>query len=1143
MALVVAATLFVGMYILTFTEDGRNFICNSICGILEKTHGVELNVDNWNGKFTGECNLKGVHLKVKDKNEVFIEELNLKNIHWFSEEKFDISIGNFKFEIFTKSQNKVESICEAYKMAVSYFAILQTYVNKIVLTGKGVIKNPDNEHVLEDLNYRSVKSELNSKKYALTFCLDKSKSAFRKTKICEITFTENRNTKVIKFTNICDCFGEAKLTQIDSNLCKIYIKLNRNNSELLDLCGIYSLKQKGGKILNCHGNVLKEAICFDIKMSNKKKKINLEIFNVKSDKLSEALKTFTKSNLKDFGLCFECDEHLYDVFFVYIKDFRASLENQYEKNFAKFEIKSGKDVEIISEGIEGKFLLKYKEIPYTLDNLYLKIHNDFSKAELKAKSGSTRLSSNMSLQNSALYLDSLLIKNSSFEIKNLDRINVFNQKAAKEFEISCEDVACTSDFLGVSKQDLQGKCTLNLKILNSKLDVILKSEAGINYKSTTVFNTKVSFSDGDSEGQIEKIKLGNAELQNIDFNYKKGRISATTKPNGKEDFRFEGLFRQENSWYLGKFNKVCLKSLNISSDNFLLMYEPSKNVLKLNSTAIKLAENGSIMLDVLMQNDNLSLKADFKNIALNKLVKLKNLKKNKLFDGLTASGTCNLHGSLSNLTGAFDLEIFKNQTNNIWSSKGKLADSYFSCSLTYKDNGNYILGNIKLPKVISLKDFKLADSVRKDVFIDIKTSVDLQKILLLPDDMTIKGKCVSEILIKGHKNSPMIRANLKISEGFFEGAGVVFPNIDAELFSDDLNKVHIKILEAKDSGGNKFSITGSGKVVFNDDIPNFDCDIKFKTENYRLMNANTLNAIVTGTGTGTGLLGDLNVKGHLDTKITYSVPIDNGNFSLYENIIVHDSKKHFVPKKTENLEKSYKPLFNFDVDLNCKNLEVIGDSIESNFSGKAKLITFNERLSLDGLLKLKHGSLSFINKRLSIRKGSLKFKKENGLIPEVDILAQNNFKDLMLFVKIVSDENLKPKIDIFSNPKHRMDQILSKVLFGRPSQELRLFEGTKIQEAVKNIQRQSNDAFSILDQIKKLMFIDVSLEQDISESTRKESYSLKAGTYVNDKIYIGVKKNLEKENTSCNVKIDLSPQVSLEGDSNGNVGISWFRRY
>lgn len=1129
------------MYLLTLTESGRNFICNSICRILEKTQGVELSIDNWDGKFVNECNLKGIHLKQKNKSDVFIEKISFKNIHWFTSERVDINIGNFKFETFTKSQNKLEAIREAYRITVSSLVILHTYVNKIVLTGNGVIKNPSNEQVLESLKYSSEKSESDSRKYSLSFVLDKSKSISKETS--QITFTENRNTKSIEFTNICDYSGEAKYERIDSNLFKVSTKLRQKDSELLELFGTYNIKLKSSGILNCNGTILKETVSFDIKASEKKKKFSLEIFNIKNDKLSEALKTFTKSDLKDFGLCFECDENLFDEFSFFVKDFRANSEKSKDQTLAEFNVKTAKDVEIISDKIETMFLVKNKKISLECDNFYLKIYNNFSKAELKAKSGVTSLTSNLSLQNHDLYLDNLIIKNSNFEIKNLARINVFNKESAKEFEICCEDVSCVSDFLNLNKQDIHGKCILDLKILNSKLNVILKSKAGINYKSASIFDAKLYVCGDDFEGKIEKIKLGNFEIKNVDFNCKKGSFFVTTKLNEKEDFNLAGQFLKEDSKYSLKFSKIDLKSLNILSDNLLLTYAHLNDALSLNSSKTKFGEHGNIILDMLIQKDNLSLNVDFKNIAVDKLVKLKNLKKNKLFDGLTVEGKCNLHGALSAITGTFDLGLFKNKTNNILSLKWNAADSYFLCALTYNDNGNYVLGNIKLPGKFSLKDFKLVDSSLKDVFIDIKTSADLQKILFLPDDMTVKGKCVSEILIKGHKNSPTIKANLKISQGLFEGAGVIFPNINAELFSDDLNKVHIKVFEAKDSDGNKFSITGSGKVVFNEGIPNLDCDLKVKTKNYLLMNTDTINAIVTGTGTGTGLLGDLNVKGNLDAKITYNIPNDNGNFSLYENIIIHDSKKHFVPKETEKLDTPYKPLFNFDVDLNCKNLEVIGDSIESNFIGKTKLITFDERLSLDGELKLKSGYLSFINKRLAIRNGSLKFRKENGLVPKVDILAQSNFKDLLLSVKIVSDENLKPKIDIFSNPKHRMDQILSKVLFGRPSQELRLSEATKIQEAVKNIKQQSNDAFSILDQIKKLMFVDISLEQDINETTREESYSLKAGAYVNDKIYIGVKKNLEKESASCNVKIDISPQVSLEGDSNGDVGISWFRRY
>ena len=75
------------------------------------------------------------------------------------------------------------------------------------------------------------------------------------------------------------------------------------------------------------------------------------------------------------------------------------------------------------------------------------------------------------------------------------------------------------------------------------------------------------------------------------------------------------------------------------------------------------------------------------------------------------------------------------------------------------------------------------------------------------------------------------------------------------------------------------------------------------------------------------------------------------------------------------------------------------------------------------------------------------------------------------------------------------------------------------------------------------MFFDtVSISNNNENSTNKDSHTISAGKYLSNNIYVGVDKTSEKE-AKYKVRVNLSPQVTVEANSVGEAGISWIYRY
>ena len=65
---------------------------------------------------------------------------------------------------------------------------------------------------------------------------------------------------------------------------------------------------------------------------------------------------------------------------------------------------------------------------------------------------------------------------------------------------------------------------------------------------------------------------------------------------------------------------------------------------------------------------------------------------------------------------------------------------------------------------------------------------------------------------------------------------------------------------------------------------------------------------------------------------------------------------------------------------------------------------------------------------------------------------------------------------------------------------------------------------------------------DDTTNAKNGTSTLNAGKYISDNIYIGVEKATEKE-AKYKVSINLSPQVRVEANTNGEAGVTWMYRY
>lgn len=1098
------------------TKVGRLYTADLVCKVLKTTGLLDIQLLGWNGYNYFEK----IIIKKSDRFEIILDKILIDLSNGLIKNKFKITIQTAKINSNSNDKISLNSLTKLKKIG-----ILVNYIKCFKIKDSLQINTQNDSYIFQKMLFceNNKVIEVNarfiykSNEFAFNGVFD---TDFNKINLNVSNLNEYKCELVI-FKNIDSEFQiYGKLTKYNKNILDLNLKYiyNNNNINILNLSGILN-----NDPFSLHGCIH----IFD----------NRIVASINSLESVFDLNKFMLNKYKKIQACFEYEFLNSNKLIAYIKG-----DNE---NICNVDISIRDFIEINLDKIRPKFYIKKEQFAFNLDFVSLKLSKDFTKIFLNMKSGGLVLKSSLH-KNTTWLIDDLLLNSAKLSVnkKNNKKINdvYFNQI----FEVNVKDLTCINDLFCNFAAKLTGKCKAELGIADSGIYLVFKTDKGICYGNIEVFNTNFFGNLNDFKLDISKLKIANLNFNDIRASIVKDTFKITSlKGKNIKDLEINGTFKNTSEEFTLNINDLIFSKygIKLTSSNLLINYSFDKNRLNIMSDLIKINNSGNLKINSEISDNYLVLDSDFKNLALQSFLASKRLYNLNVLVDTFINGRLNIKGKLDNLYGKFDININKNSNKilELLVESNKNDDGLTIGNLRYKFGIDSIVADFKLPMILNLIEKKFTNSHSNQIGVDMHISGNFQNMLLIPDSINIRGNCFANISISGNKLNPNIKANLKIKNGLYEQAGVIFPNINADIIANDIDKLKINKLEAKDSKGHIFQITGYGNLIFDKNVPDIDCHLYVNANNYNLINSENLNMSISGKATGTGLLSHLKIFGNLDVNAIYNTDsiFEEKDFS---GLIIHDPQKRSKTLIYEKENYNGNSLFDFNLNLNCHNLKVTGSSMDSNFSGKLKFLTFDNELALDGLLKLKDGTLNFLTKKMRIRNGELLFKPKNKFVPLVTMTATETFRDFMLLIKIASNDNLGLTVDILSNPRYQLEQLLSRIIFGRPVQELKIAEAVKIQEAIKNVKHNDNNSLKFLEQISKLMSVSLSVEQN-KLNTDQETYSLNAGTYITDKIYIGVKKDFEKDTTSGNVKINISPQFFVEGDTNGDFGITWFRRY
>lgn len=584
-----------------------------------------------------------------------------------------------------------------------------------------------------------------------------------------------------------------------------------------------------------------------------------------------------------------------------------------------------------------------------------------------------------------------------------------------------------------------------------------------------------------------------------------GEISVRSKIKGKSKLNANGLYNFNNGSLNFLINKIILendyvkcsllKDSNIIVDkNGIFIKVPS---FKIKSVKLDCILNGLYKDNILSGNINIEKIVLSDKLKFNGKLEFNNKIDNKFIF---------VDGRLSNKD--ISIDISTNQTESI-------------ININFLDQNNILM---KFPFVI-LANNKLYSYSEDGISIKIKINSLVERLI---KQEIVKGHLKTDLDIIFNDGKPDIKGFVLFEKGIitYYRFGIIFKNFYLKAFGEG-NKIIIQKSSFMDLERGHADIIGELEVLIDNIYP----DIKMVFQNLCLSDDGTLKLTGKGQAKVTGNIID-------GLLISGNVNCINPSFKMlaYQNDYQDINVVH-IYDNIKVKEKSV-PLVDiiFDIDLNCSNLRIFGDMMDTTWSGNLKLCGTNSPTFL-GALSSSFGTIKLFNQEFKILLGDIRFRKEFPFNPMLNLVASKNLYDLIVNIKINKGVS-KVIFDISSVPEKSVEDILARLIFNKESSDMTPMDwaqvGYIIQKSKKgNVFNKFDDFFQTLG------LSDIRLDK--KNDTEKGTISIKKK--FSNRFALSVENDIDDKSTFLKVQTDISDKVSMEASSRGEVGIAYKKKY
>jgi translocation and assembly module TamB len=429
-----------------------------------------------------------------------------------------------------------------------------------------------------------------------------------------------------------------------------------------------------------------------------------------------------------------------------------------------------------------------------------------------------------------------------------------------------------------------------------------------------------------------------------------------------------------------------------------------------------------------------------------------------------------------------------------------------------------------------------------DLKIDGKLDAGLANNALSPTGRSVTGAITIAAQLRGTVAKPEAQGSIRIANGEFrdEESGFKLTGISGAIVANG-DKIRIDRLSGATPDDGSISVSGEAQL---DPAAGLPGTIRVTGKHAQLV----ANSIVSATADlALTISGKLAQKPNVDGRITISsmeVSVPDRFSSVSAPL---PGTKHLNPTPTAqarlkqlakaNAAKGHVPPFDATLNLtiSAPNRNFVrGRGIYAEVGGDLHIAGSARDPQVTGGFDLLRGSLALLGKRLVFTQGQVRFHGD--VIPELNFIAETTATDVTARIAVTGPAN-QPSFQISSQPSLPEDEILSRVLFERPSGSLSAFQAIQLANAVAMLSGNS-DAF---ERLRRTLGVD---SLDISTNATGGA-TVGATRAINDRISVGVTTGARPQDNGVNVNLDVTRHLRLQlgadasGGSSAGIGTEW----
>ncbi|PVE23323.1 hypothetical protein DC522_16435 [Microvirga sp. KLBC 81] len=539
--------------------------------------------------------------------------------------------------------------------------------------------------------------------------------------------------------------------------------------------------------------------------------------------------------------------------------------------------------------------------------------------------------------------------------------------------------------------------------------------------------------------------------------------------------------------------------------------------------------------------DRLDLSVDIRNLPL----QIAEIVAPNLGLAGTVNGSATVRGEASNPSGTYDLRIVGlaiSETRQAGlppltvTAQGRIADQRATIDA---DIAAGRFGALKLSGSVPLDlmdELALKVSGRSDLAV--------ANSFLSASGQRLTGSVALDLTIAGPISEPRVQGAIALAGGSFVDSlqGIQLNDINGRFAARGQTLVIERLSARTPNGG---SLATSGQVTI-DPVAGWPADIRITGSRAQLVSneiadvSADLDLAISGP-----LTSRPRVAGRVDI-ITMNVSVPDRLPTTFRPL---PGTKHIQPppaaaarlalaRKRQTVSSRGRP-FSADLDLVIaaqNRIFVRGRGINAELGGDLRLQGTSRDPVAIGAFELRRGRLDLIGRRIDLVRGRLDFTGD--LTPSLDFLAETQAGDVTARIAVTGPAS-QPEFAFSSSPDLPQDEVLSRILFQRPSGGLSAGQALQLAQTVAQLSGGTGtEAFESLRRSLGVDSLDITVDASGGPAVG-------VSRYISDNVRVGVRAGARPEESGVTVDVDLTRRlkaqgaVDAEGGTSVGVGFEW----